>query len=248
MWPSSSHKGSHNSTVMKSFILSVVYITWNRRQSQWFDTRTRLFLALCLREAHISTGSCQWMVWETTTQEKVMSQILRKQTQTTYYRRQATSHYLNQWWFVLWHIYASLGLNGLTKKPRGYQTPYLCWTLLTHWGRDKMATILRKTFSNAFFCMKIFIFRVQVPLRSRPMLTDLHQYQFWLITCIPFICDWGELMIEYQLFETWVKFIWFKNQISYCILWVKIFDDLSEVSFRCLCLTTLEMIGHCWIS
>ena len=27
---------------------------------------------------------------------------------------QATSHYLNQWWLVYWHIYASLGLNELT--------------------------------------------------------------------------------------------------------------------------------------
>ena len=27
---------------------------------------------------------------------------------------QATSHYLNQWWFVYWWIYASLGLNELS--------------------------------------------------------------------------------------------------------------------------------------
>ena len=27
---------------------------------------------------------------------------------------QATSHYLNQWWLVYWHIYPSLGLNDLT--------------------------------------------------------------------------------------------------------------------------------------
>ena len=26
---------------------------------------------------------------------------------------QATSHYLNQWWFIYWSIYASLGLNEL---------------------------------------------------------------------------------------------------------------------------------------
>ena len=30
------------------------------------------------------------------------------------WRRQATSHYLDQWWFVHWRIYASLGLNELT--------------------------------------------------------------------------------------------------------------------------------------
>ena len=28
---------------------------------------------------------------------------------------QATSHYLNQWWLVYWHIYASLGFNELRK-------------------------------------------------------------------------------------------------------------------------------------
>ena len=28
---------------------------------------------------------------------------------------QATSHYLNQWWLVYWHIYASLGLNELVQ-------------------------------------------------------------------------------------------------------------------------------------
>ena len=30
---------------------------------------------------------------------------------------QATSHYLNQWWFVYWRIYVPLGLNELTRKP-----------------------------------------------------------------------------------------------------------------------------------
>ena len=29
---------------------------------------------------------------------------------------QATSHFLNQWWLVYWRIYASLKLNGLSKK------------------------------------------------------------------------------------------------------------------------------------
>ena len=29
---------------------------------------------------------------------------------------QATSHYLNQWWLVYWHIYVSLDLNGLNWK------------------------------------------------------------------------------------------------------------------------------------
>ena len=32
---------------------------------------------------------------------------------------QATSHYLNQWWLIYWRIYASLGLNELTKPTHG---------------------------------------------------------------------------------------------------------------------------------
>ena len=31
---------------------------------------------------------------------------------------QATSHYLNQWWFIYWRIYASLGLNELRKETK----------------------------------------------------------------------------------------------------------------------------------
>ena len=31
---------------------------------------------------------------------------------------QATSHYLNQWWFIYWCIYASLGLNELNTHNR----------------------------------------------------------------------------------------------------------------------------------
>ena len=32
------------------------------------------------------------------------------------WRRQATSHYLSQWWLVYWRIYASLGLNELIRQ------------------------------------------------------------------------------------------------------------------------------------
>ena len=39
---------------------------------------------------------------------------------------QATSHYLNQWWFVYWHIYASFGLNELTEPlDTAFLTPIL---------------------------------------------------------------------------------------------------------------------------
>ena len=35
-------------------------------------------------------------------------------SQATFSNGQATSHYLNQWWWVYWRIYASLGLSELT--------------------------------------------------------------------------------------------------------------------------------------
>ena len=40
---------------------------------------------------------------------------------------QATSHYLNQWWFVYWRIYASLGLNELTEPS---YCPNQCWLII----------------------------------------------------------------------------------------------------------------------
>ena len=43
---------------------------------------------------------------------------------------QATSHYLNQWWLVYWRIYASLGLNELTR-----------WNRVTHICASKLIII-----------------------------------------------------------------------------------------------------------
>ena len=46
----------------------------------------------------------------------------------------------NQWWFDFWRIYVSLDLNELT-----------------HWGWDKMDTILQTKLSKAFLWMKFVI-------------------------------------------------------------------------------------------
>ena len=82
---------------------------------------------------------------------------------------QATSHYLNQWRLVYWHIYASLGLNK--------------WT---HWGRNKRVTILQRTTlyyftwikSLLYNIFKYFQLRIQMGheacYRSRHMITGLY--------------------------------------------------------------------------
>ena len=54
---------------------------------------------------------------------------------------------------------------------------------LTHWGRDKMATIFQTTFSNAFSWMKMFKFRLkfQWSMFPRVQLTIFqHWFRWWL--------------------------------------------------------------------
>ena len=48
----------------------------------------------------------------------------------------------------IWVMFALYG-NGVVQK------------LLTHWSRDKLATIFQKTLSNAFSWMKMYIFRLR---------------------------------------------------------------------------------------
>ena len=68
-----------------------------------------------------------------------------------------------------------------------------CWNLpsrttrtcLTHWGRDKMAAILQKTFSNAFSWIKMyeFQFKFHLSLLLRVQLTIFHHwFRQWLGT------------------------------------------------------------------
>ena len=46
---------------------------------------------------------------------------------------QVISHYLNQWWLHYWHIFASLGLNGLTHWGR---VTHICVSKLSILGSD----------------------------------------------------------------------------------------------------------------
>ena len=48
-----------------------------------------------------------------------------------------------------------------SKKEKFINTAKICGGSLTHWGRDKMATIFQTTFSNAFSSMKMFKFRLR---------------------------------------------------------------------------------------
>ena len=81
--------------------------------------------------------------------------------------------YINLWpWYViiiawwLWHY-----------------TPRLPGASLTHWGRDKMAAISQKTFSNAISWMKMCEFRLRFhwSLSLRVQLTIFqHWFRWWL--------------------------------------------------------------------
>ena len=57
------------------------------------------------------------------------------------------------------------------------------WKILTHWGRDKMPAIIQTTFSNAFFWMKMYEFRLTFhwSLFLRVQLTIFHhRFRYWL--------------------------------------------------------------------
>ena len=56
-------------------------------------------------------------------------------------------------------------------------------TLLTHWGRDKMAAVFQTTFSNAFSWMKMCEFRLRFHWNLFPMVQltiSQHWFRLWL--------------------------------------------------------------------
>ena len=57
------------------------------------------------------------------------------------------------------------------------------WYMLTHWGSHKMATILRLTFSHAFYWMKIISFLFEFPWNMNSgvqLLIYQHWFRWWL--------------------------------------------------------------------
>ena len=94
--------------------------------------------------------------------------------------------YLYQWCVVWYHVI----LNPVIIRYHCINTnPWIHWLVngvgleahlytLTHWGRDKMAGISQTTFSNAFFLIKLFEFRLKFhwSLFPRALLT---LFQHW---------------------------------------------------------------------
>ena len=85
---------------------------------------------------------------------------------------------------VRWHLYIESGPrlpSGNKQIGIGPACHLVC--ILTHWGRDKMATVSQTTLSNAFSCMKILEFRLifHRKLFLRVQLTIFqHWFRWWL--------------------------------------------------------------------
>ena len=91
----------------------------------------------------------------------------------------APSHYLKQCWNIVklnlrnkfqwtlkrnWYIFMRLNNAQMRlKMSSGKWRPFcLGLNVLTHWGRDKMAAIFQTTFSNGFYGMKMYEFRLTI--------------------------------------------------------------------------------------
>ena len=55
----------------------------------------------------------------------------------------------------------SLPSEGVFWEFKAWHMSCLCYCCMSHWGWDKMAAIYQTTFSNAFFLMKIYKFRLR---------------------------------------------------------------------------------------
>ena len=79
---------------------------------------------------------------------KVQINHIRALIQIMAWRRPVTSHYLIQWWLVFRRIYVSLRLNELT-----------------HWGPEKMATILQMRFQKLILTNENVCILIAFPLK-----------------------------------------------------------------------------------
>ena len=101
---------------------------------------------------------------------------------TIAYRHQISIHFnyrqnilIQNWFNILTHFCGTSSSVGLISNSivimRLNECTWLYWNIngrysvafpsLTHWGRDKMATIFQTTFSNAFSWMKMYEFRLR---------------------------------------------------------------------------------------
>ena len=104
-----------------------------------------------------------------------------------------------------------------------------CWrdciiVFLTHWGRDKMAAIFQTTFSNAFYWMKMFKFRLRFhwSLFPRVQLTIFqHWFRSWLGA--------GQATSHYLKCITWPQWV------KWVLHWLAWFDwTRSGCNFKCV--------------
>ena len=110
---------------------------------------------------------------------------------------QATSHYLNQWWLIYWHIYASLGLNELRRLVNSSPTrpTYIFLKLSSH-------SWLKQTFNMVS------------PCSTWPLLPiALRWITFWFRACIDNYCSIhiGMLVKDttaHDCFIFWWKFLY----------------------------------------
>ena len=76
--------------------------------------------------------------------------------------RQATSHYLSQYWS------RSMSPYGVSRPQWVNTLTALLLLVLTHWGRGKMAAIFQTTFSNALSWRKMIEIPTQISLKFVP--------------------------------------------------------------------------------
>ena len=69
------------------------------------------------------------------------------------WRRQATSHYLNQWWLVYWRIYASLGLN-VNGLKECVMTRSDTWTPLIWWSWMVLIYTMQSFYNTVILFLK----------------------------------------------------------------------------------------------
>ena len=124
-----------------------------------------------------------------------------------------TSHYLNQWWQVYWHIYASLGLNKLTKMGLNFYNKLWCIARCVKIHKLRSTDMYinmpwyqmifgskKHLYLITYFCKISFLH--QTGYSDMQHLKLLHSV-YWLIACVVwqfyFICFCGNNFAEIHI-------------------------------------------------
>ena len=112
---------------------------------------------------HLSRTVKQSNPWQNySISQRIHLYIMIQSNMTWHYMKHDKNKCRNSIWISIHKI--SPGLNNILKIVIVCQTTwklYPCCPPLTHKGQDKMAAGLQTTFSNAFFSMKMFEFRLK---------------------------------------------------------------------------------------